>query len=35
VRAVVQVHPNIVLTPHGYSTNYSTTIESYNVLPSD
>ena len=33
VRAVVQVHPQVTATPNGYVTNYTTTVESYDILP--
>lgn len=33
LRAVVQVHPQVTATPNGYVTNYTTTVESYNLLP--
>ena len=35
VRAVVTVHPHVVATSTGFVTNYTTTVESYNVLPAD
>ena len=34
-RAVVQVHANVVIRNGFSTTNYTTTIESYNVLPPD
>ena len=33
VRAVVQVHPQVTATVNGYVTNYTTTVESYDILP--
>jgi len=33
VRAVVSVHPQVTATLNGFVTNYTTTVESYNVLP--
>jgi len=33
VRAVVSVHPQVVATSTGFVTNYTTTVENYNVLP--
>jgi hypothetical protein len=35
VRAVVSVHPRVSATSSGFVTNYTTTVESYNVLPAD
>jgi hypothetical protein len=32
-RAVVSVHPHVTFTVNGPVTNYTTTVESYNVLP--
>ena len=33
VRAVVQVHPQVTATATGFVTNYTTTVESFNLLP--
>jgi hypothetical protein len=35
VRAVVSVHPHVSATSTGFVTNYTTTVESYIVLPPD
>ena len=32
-RAVISVHPHVTATATGFVTNYTTTVESYNVLP--
>jgi hypothetical protein len=32
-RAIISVQTNVVATPTGFTTNYTTKVESYNVLP--